>query len=105
MRQQQAFSKAVNLYRRALNLEGTDTRTWYNLAHCLDENGELQDAIGALQRAVELDGHFADAIFNLARCYERLHQHEKAIPYWNRYLQLDSKSEWSKIARRFLHYG
>lgn len=104
-RQLNEHSEAVDLYRRVLQQHHDNPLGWYNLAYCLDELGELHQAIDALGEAIKLDDDFADAVFNLARCHERMHQHHEAVPYWTRYLQLDPHSEWSKIARRFLHYG
>ncbi|MDH5327348.1 MAG: MerR family transcriptional regulator [Gammaproteobacteria bacterium] len=104
-RRQQDYAQAIEHYRHHLQQHENDALAWYNLGYCLDETGELLQAAHAFEQAIALQHDYTDAIFNLARCYERLHQHQNALPHWKRYVELDGKSEWGKIARRFIHYG
>jgi tetratricopeptide (TPR) repeat protein len=89
---------AAMKFARAARKDPTMVVAWYNLADVLEESGDVDGAVKALTKAVEADPMFADAHFNLASCLEVVGRNDQAVSHWRRYSQLDTGSEWSRIA-------
>ena len=63
---QQRFDEAIELYRKAIELEPESGQVHNNLGFILERTGRLADALRHYQAATEVDPGYALAYFNLA---------------------------------------
>jgi tetratricopeptide (TPR) repeat protein len=84
------FVEAETAYRRALQLDATDFKTWNNLAGLLFESRKKPaEAIQCMQQALKIDPHNKVGWANLTSMVGRLGRHEKALEFAERALALD----------------
>jgi tetratricopeptide (TPR) repeat protein len=84
------FVEAETTYRRALALDGTDFKTWNNLAGILfDSLNKPVEAVRCMERALKVDPRNKLGWSNLASMVGRLGRHEKALEFADRALVLD----------------
>jgi tetratricopeptide (TPR) repeat protein len=69
------FSKAVEMFQKALSLNKKDDLSWYRLGLAYAEQNKAQEAINSLAKAVALKGTASDfARKDLERIYKKLHK-------------------------------
>ena len=79
--------EAVDLFRRALELDSESSRVHYNLGLTLKSIGRIQEAIGEFQQVNALEPDFVDAFGTLGRTLFEEHRHADAMPALRRYLE------------------
>jgi tetratricopeptide (TPR) repeat protein len=85
------FVEAETAYRRALELDATDFKTWNNLAGLLFEAlKKPAEAIQCMQQALKVDPQNKVGWANLTSMVGRLGRHDKALEYAERALTLDA---------------
>jgi len=83
---------AIALYREAAAAVGGmpgSNSVYFNLAGCLEEIGEIEEAITWLERALQFEPADADALFNAGFFSCRLKRFADGIGYFERYLALE----------------
>ena len=93
---------AEERYRMAVAQDPAMAVAWYNLADLLEESDRMDEAVECLQRALHVSPDYADAHFNLASVFEQAERGQEAARHWAAYLEIDSSSEWARIAREHL---
>ncbi len=84
------FVEAETAYRRALELDATDFKTWNNLAGILFEGRKKPaEAIQCMQQALKVDPQNKVGWANLTSMVGRLGRHDKALEFAERALTLD----------------
>jgi tetratricopeptide (TPR) repeat protein len=84
------FVEAETAYRRALQLDATDFKTWNNLAGILFEGRRKPaDAIQCMQQALKVEPQNKVGWANLTSMVGRLGRHDKALEFAERALSLD----------------
>ncbi len=84
------FVEAETAYRRALELDATDFKTWNNLAGILFEGRKKPaEAIQCMQQALKVDPQNKVGWANLTSMVGRLGRHDKALEFAERALMLD----------------
>jgi len=84
------FVEAETAYRRALELDATDFKTWNNLAGLLFEvRKKPAEGIQCMQRALKVDPQNKVGWANLTSMVGRLGRHDKALEFAERALTLD----------------
>jgi tetratricopeptide (TPR) repeat protein len=63
---------AIDAYRRAIELDPSNTAAWFNLGEALQALGACDQAIPAYRTFLEMERAYPDAYRNLAACYERV---------------------------------
>jgi len=82
--------EAETVYRRALELDSKDFKTWNNLAGILFESlNKPMDAIRCMEQALKIEPQNKLGWSNLASMVGRLDKHEKAMEFAERALALD----------------
>lgn len=85
---QQNFSKAVELYHRAIDLDfERSERTAYDLGELYRKFGKIQDALNAYQISVALR-NYGEIYNNIGNCYYLLGKREEAIQNWKTAVRL-----------------
>ncbi len=77
-RQEGNIARAIDLFKREVQINPGNWRAYANLASALDETGDLDAAIAAYERAVELNPREGDLVFALATAYTRAGRDEMA---------------------------
>jgi tetratricopeptide (TPR) repeat protein len=84
------FVEAETVYRRALELDSKDFKTWNNLAGVLfDSLDKPVEAVRCMERALKLEPQNKLGWSNLASMVGRLGRHEKALEFAGRALAID----------------
>jgi len=84
------FVEAETAYRRALELDATDFKTWNNLAGLLFEaRRKPAEAIHCMQQALKVEPQNKVGWANLTSMVGRLGRHDKALEFAERALALD----------------
>ena len=84
------FVEAETAYRRALQLDPTDFKTWNNLAGILFESrNKPKEAVECMQQALKVDPQNKVGWANLTSMVGRLGRHDKALEFAERALTLD----------------
>lgn len=84
------FVEAETAYRRALDINASDFKTWNNLAGILFEHlNRPMDAIRCMEQAMKIEPRNKLGWSNLASMVGQLGRHEKALEFANRALTLD----------------
>jgi tetratricopeptide (TPR) repeat protein len=96
--------EAANGYLRAVKLDPAFVEAWFNLAGLMKDEGEVDTARRHFLKAIAVDKNYGDAIYNLAALEYEAGRLAEARRWWSRYLELDSQSEWSRLAARGVQY-
>jgi len=110
------FDEAVELFRRALELNPNNPYIHSDLGAALLEKGKLYklngedgksleafaESLEHLNRALTLNSHLPEALFNRALCREYMGQQQAAVEDWRQYLENDPQSRWTDEARQHL---
>lgn len=95
---------AAHDYARAIKLDPAFVEAWFNLAGLMSEQGREASARRHLQKAIALDKNYADPVFNLARLEFDAGNLLEARRLWVRYLELDTDSEWARVAAKGVQF-
>ena len=98
------LAEAAHDYARAIKLDPGFVEAWFNLAGLTAERGHAGAARRHLKKALLLDAGYADAVFKLAKLEFDAGDLAEARRCWSRYLELDSQSEWARIAARGIRF-
>ncbi|MCI0489494.1 MAG: tetratricopeptide repeat protein [Blastocatellia bacterium] len=106
------FDRAIDYFKKALELEPNDARILSDLGAAYLERGkafekeetgkgaeEFSRSLEHLNRALELDPAILAARFNRALLYQQMSRHAEARDEWQEYLRKDSDSPWADEAR------
>ena len=96
--------EAAHDYARAIKLDPAFVEAWFNLAGLMSEQGREASARRHLQKAIALDKTYADPVFNLARLEFDAGNLPEARRNWARYLELDTDSEWARVAAKGVQF-
>ncbi|RUW17849.1 tetratricopeptide repeat protein [Mesorhizobium sp. M4B.F.Ca.ET.215.01.1.1] len=97
-------AEAAHDYARAIKLDPGFVEAWFNLAGLMSDEGKVASARRHLQKAITLDKAYADPVFNLARLEFDAGNFPEARRLWARYLELDTDSEWARLARKGIQF-
>lgn len=78
---QETDVKAIRHFSCALEIDGDDTDTLFNLGACYYRLRSIRMAVPCFEQAVTLDGDDWESMLYLANCYTALMDHEQAT-YW-----------------------
>jgi cytochrome c-type biogenesis protein CcmH/NrfG len=81
------YEKAVEAYKRALQLNPGSEETYYRLGMAYGSLGKFKEAAEAYNNAVRLKPDYAAAYHNLGHAYSNLEEHDKAIRAFRRSIQ------------------
>ncbi|HID57108.1 TPA: tetratricopeptide repeat protein [Candidatus Poribacteria bacterium] len=73
------YRKAINSFRKALELDPNLTEAYLNLAFCLQRMRRFDEAIKTLQQALQIKSDFVEARYNLGTLYLKLGWYPEAI--------------------------
>lgn len=89
--EQGRHAEAEQAFRRALEFNPEDHRTWYDLGQALTALGRYEEAIEAFEKGIAL-GRFAefypDSVFQIGRCLAKLGRWTDAIARFQRVLEI-----------------
>jgi tetratricopeptide (TPR) repeat protein len=95
------YVQAETAYRRALELDASDTKIWNSLGRLLYENlNRPMDGIRCVEQALKLDPTHKVGWATLADMVGRLGHHTHALTFADRALELDSQ-----FVEAYLHKG
>jgi protein O-GlcNAc transferase len=80
---------AIDLFRRASELNPNFYEAHYNLAAALQSQGSLPSAIDSFQRAIHLNPNLTPALYNLAACLKSAGRIEETIDVYRRAIHLE----------------
>ncbi|MBC8379765.1 MAG: tetratricopeptide repeat protein [Planctomycetes bacterium] len=73
------YEKAVDSYQRAIELDGTHTKSLFQIAYSFDLRGEESIAIDYYKKLVKIAPAHVNGLLNLAVLHEDMGEYEKAI--------------------------
>lgn len=91
------YNRSIESFDRAIRLDPTNAKTYYNKGMTLENMGKYQDAILAFQQAVKLSPNFANAWNLEGLSYSALNQYDEALKCFDKATQLDrtNKDAWN----------
>jgi len=90
--EQKKYTKAQELYLKALTIRPHDVNTLYNLATSYTLDGRYADAIKYYETALALNPYDVNVRYNLAYTYEQMNQKEKALQEYQHAIDLIPES-------------
>ena len=81
------YQKAKNIYLHAIKINPDYFPSYSNLAKCLTELNEREDAIKYLKKCLEIKPDFLEGLNNLANVYSTMGDYKKAIPIYLKLLK------------------
>lgn len=104
-KKQGKLDKAVDAYKKALELQETSVEAHYNLGIVYRENGQMKEAESEYARAIVIDPNFAPAHYNLGILYDLyMDRPSKALKHFKKYRDLAGDKEslnlWIKDLER-----
>lgn len=85
-------NEAIEQYRIALRINGSDAKTNNNLGNAYNDQGWYNEAISKYKRAVELDPNFVDAYLNMAGAYCKQELYNRAMVQLKKALKIEPGS-------------
>lgn len=73
------YDKVLSLSDRAIALDPSYVRSWYNKSYSLDKLGRHEEALEAISRALELDPGYSAAYYSKAWALHHLGRHDEAL--------------------------
>lgn len=87
---QKKFYKAIESYKLAVEINSNNCEIAYNnIANCLVEFGEIDEAIEYYNKAISLNDKYIDALFNLSIRYEKMKRYDLTIDLYQKILLLN----------------
>lgn len=84
------FYKAIESYKLAVEIKSNNCEIAYNnIANCLIEFGEIDEAIEYYNKAINLNDKDIDTLFNLSIRYEKMKRYDLTIDLYQKILLLD----------------
>ncbi len=84
------FYKAIESYKLAVEINSNNCGIAYNnIANCLVEFEEIDEAIEYYKKAIALNDKYIDALFNLSIRYEKMKRYDLTIDLYQKILLLD----------------
>ena len=83
------YDQALEDFNRAVEIDPTYAKAWYNRGNVFDETGVFDRAIDDFTRAIELEPHYTMAYNNRGLTYRHMGNYEKAIADFTTALDLD----------------
>ncbi|MCL6472999.1 MAG: tetratricopeptide repeat protein [Firmicutes bacterium] len=94
-----ALSKAIDSYRKALELDPNNVNARVDMAIQYFYSGQVETATAEARKAIEINPNHALAYFNLAEFLRASGKSEEAIQAYEKYIELDPKGEGVKLAK------
>lgn len=85
------YKKAIDLYKKAIEIKPDYADVYYNLAKSYRSIGEINNAIGTYNKLLELSPNDVEALVYLGKCYKDLNQYSEANKYYRKALEIDPK--------------
>jgi len=82
------YSKALELYEKAIELEPDDAVAWYNKGITLGELNRLEEELQAYEKAIELKPDYTHALVNKGVTLGELNRHEEALKAHEKAIEL-----------------
>lgn len=96
------FPFAAEMYRRALEIDGSSTDVRSDFASCLHGMGLPERALEEFRRVVTEHPEHAIGNFNMGVVFQSMQNSDSARFYWEKYLRLDPNGMAADAARQFL---
>ena len=82
------ISKAIESYKKAILIQPSYARAYFNLAITFHENGDIDEAIKSYENALQLDSNYAEAYNNLANLFKEIGQNDNSIKSFEKALEV-----------------
>jgi tetratricopeptide (TPR) repeat protein len=101
------FEKAIEVYRRAIDLNTELPEPWFNLAVAAHESGRLNEACDAYETAVRLDPNHAKAWSNLGSLHFQANRVPEAVEACRKAVAIkpDYAKAWDSLSTALLEMG
>lgn len=89
--------KAIEYYKKALNIDDYEERAYYGLATIYDDEGKYEKAIELYNKAIYINPNYYAAYFFLANAYDASGKKNLAIQTYEKLLSLDPMDFWANL--------
>jgi tetratricopeptide (TPR) repeat protein len=96
------YPMAAELYRRALEIDGSSADVRSDFGSCLHAMGLPQRALEEFRKIIFEHPDHVVVYFNLGIVFQGLGEKDSARYYWEKYLQLDPQGQPAEAARQYL---
>lgn len=93
------YDKAINIYKRAIELKPNYTDALYNIATCFNLTGKVKDALESYKKIVKLIPNDIEAMTYMGKCHLTLGDYENSKNSLSKVLQMNPKYD---LAHRYL---
>ena len=88
MQSKKQFDEAINLCRRALQIQPNNPDAYNNMGNALQEKGDAEKAVACFRKALEFQPNHVDAMNNLANCFQEQGKLEDSIALYRKAIEL-----------------
>ncbi|MEL6251692.1 MAG: tetratricopeptide repeat protein [Bacteroidota bacterium] len=96
-----SFKEAKKALERAIMLDSTNLNAYNNLAHCLKEMGQEEEAMTQLKRVIEVDPNYIPGYINIGYVLHEEGHYMEALGYLDRAIMIDSSFAYAFSNRSF----
>ena len=100
-----AYTEAIACLRRAITMQKTNYRLWFNLALTYNESGKINDAINAMEKAFLINSTDEEVIDTLAVFNQIAGKLEKAMQYCSLGLAINDKNPHFWNTKGVVHFN
>ena len=93
-------TKAIEYFKKALDVNPIRAEAWTALAQCYLDVGRRGDAINSFRKALNYNSRYGPAIIGLAEIYKRQKKTKLALEYYEKYLEVLPGGSQASLAKR-----
>ncbi|HLS53835.1 MAG TPA: tetratricopeptide repeat protein, partial [Tissierellaceae bacterium] len=97
--------KAINLYKRVIELNPNDFYAYNNLGSLYEELGKYEVAKKYLKGSLDLNPNFYKALFNMGVVKSRLKDNERALAYYRKAIETNKKYYYTYLNMAVIYIG
>ena len=96
------YEKAVEIFKRILEIEPKNYKALYNLGIGYFNLGQIENALNAYNEAIAIKPDYKHCYYNIGLIYETKQDLKKALRYYDKALDIDPKFPYAVHAREFI---
>ncbi|MDD3012813.1 MAG: tetratricopeptide repeat protein [Candidatus Gastranaerophilales bacterium] len=94
--QNNQYKKAIQLYKRAIELKPDYADAYFNLAKAYNSDGNKEKAILTYEELLKISPNDVEALTNLGECYKETNNLNEARKYYQKALDIDPRYDLAK---------
>lgn len=95
----QKYERAIQTFKRIIDLSSNNYRAHYNLGIAYYNLGEMENAKSSFEKALKIKPDYKYCFYNLGLIYEALENYEEALENYEQALKIDPNFTYARVAQ------